>query len=68
MVTHPVFNQRLIARSSVLTACALAALFLVQCSGGGGPAIFFMEPLPYSQGALAPPLSAETIGFHYQKN
>jgi len=68
MLTHPVFNKRFIARSAVLAACALAALFLVQCSGGGGSAIFVMEPLPYSQDALAPTISADTMGFHYDKH
>ena len=68
MVTHPGFNKRFIARSSVLVACALAALFLVQCSGGDGSAIFVMEPLPYSQDALAPTISADTMGFHYDKH
>ena len=68
MVTHPVFNNRFIVRSSVMTACALAALFLVQCSGGGGSPIFVMEPLPYSLDALAPTISADTMGFHYDKH
>ena len=68
MVTHPGFNKRFIARSSVLAAFALAALFLVQCSGGDGSAIFVMEPLPYSQDALAPTISADTMGFHYDKH
>ncbi len=68
MVNHPVFNKCVVARSSVLAACALAALFLVQCSGGGGSPIFVMEPLPYTQDALAPTISADTMGFHYDKH
>jgi Fe-Mn family superoxide dismutase len=40
----------------------------VQCSKGGGPAIFEMAPLPYAQDALAPVISAETIGFHFDKH
>ena len=68
MVTLPVFNKRLLARSSVLAVCVFAALFLVQCSGGGGSAIFVMETLPYSQDALAPTISADTVGFHYDKH
>lgn len=68
MATIPVFNKRFLVRSSLLTACALAALFLVQCSDGGGSAIFVMEPLPYSQDALAPIISADTMGFHYDKH
>ena len=68
MLTHPVFNKRLMARSSLLVTCALAALFLVQCSDGGGSAIFVMEPLPYNLDALAPTISADTMGFHYDKH
>ncbi len=68
MVIHPVFSKRFLARSLVLAACVLAALFLVQCSGGDGSAIFVMEPLPYSQDALAPTISADTMGFHYDKH
>ena len=68
MATIPVFHKRFLVRSSLLTACALAALFLVQCSDGGSSAIFFMEPMPYSQDALAPTISADTMGFHYDKH
>jgi Fe-Mn family superoxide dismutase len=68
MATMPAFNKRLIFRSSVLVACALAAVFLVQCSGGGGSAIFVMEPLPYNQDALAPTISADTMRFHHDKH
>jgi Fe-Mn family superoxide dismutase len=68
MATMPAFNTRLIFRSSVLVACALAAVFLVQCSGGGGSAIFVMEPLPYNQDALAPTISADTMRFHHDKH
>lgn len=68
MATCFVFNQRLVVRSAVLTACALAALFMVQCGGGGDSAIFVKEPLPYSQDALAPYISAETMGLHYDKH
>jgi Fe-Mn family superoxide dismutase len=68
MATMPAFNTRIIFRSSVLVACALAAVFLVQCSGGGGSAIFVMEPLPYNQDALAPTISADTMRFHHDKH
>jgi Fe-Mn family superoxide dismutase len=69
MVTHPAFNKCLNFRSSVLAACALmTALLLVQCKGGGGSAIFVMEPLPYRQDALAPTISADTMGFHFDKH
>jgi Fe-Mn family superoxide dismutase len=57
-----------IVRASVLAACAVATMFMVQCSGGGGTAIFVMEPLPYAKDALAPAISAETMGFHYDKH
>jgi Fe-Mn family superoxide dismutase len=40
----------------------------MQCKGGGDAAIFVMEPLPYSQDAMAPHLSAQTMGFHYDKH
>ncbi|MBC2712228.1 MAG: superoxide dismutase [Desulfosarcina sp.] len=68
MATHFVINNRFIVRSSVLAACAFAALFLAQCSGGGDSAIFVKEPLPYSQDALVPYISADTMGFHYDKH
>jgi Fe-Mn family superoxide dismutase len=68
MATIPFFNKRLFTRSSVLAVCVLSALFLVQCNSGGGSAIFVMEPLPYSQDALAPTISADTMGFHYDKH
>jgi Fe-Mn family superoxide dismutase len=68
MATHSVFNPHNIVRSSLLAACALASLFLVQCSGGGDSAIFIIEPLPYSQDALAPTISAETMRFHHDKH
>ena len=68
MANQPVINKRLILRSSVLATCAFAALFLVQCSRGGDSAIFVKEPLPYSQDALAPTISADTMGFHYDKH
>ncbi len=68
MATPHVFNKHLIVRSSVLVACALAAMFLAHCSGDGGSAVFVMEPLPYSQDALAPVIGAEAIRFHYEKH
>ncbi len=68
MATIPVINKRLILRSSALAACAFAVLFLVQCGTGDDSAIFVKEPLPYGQEALAPLISAETMGFHYDKH
>lgn len=61
-------NARYTRRLSVLAACTCAALFLVQCGSGGDSAIFVKEPLPYSQDALAPTISADTMGFHYGKH
>jgi Fe-Mn family superoxide dismutase len=68
MATIPVISPRLFVRSSVLAACAIAALFLLQCSGGGDSPIFVKAPLPYAEDALAPYISADTMGFHYDKH
>ena len=68
MAAPSVCNKCLTARLSILTVCAIAALFLVQCGSGGDSAIFTKAPLPYSQDALAPTISAETMGFHYDKH
>ncbi|MFO7713726.1 superoxide dismutase [Desulfosarcina sp.] len=68
MATLPVISPRLFVRSSVLAACAIAALFLLQCSGGGDSPIFVKAPLPYAEDALAPFISADTMGFHYDKH
>ena len=62
MTILTVINKRPVLRSLALTACAFAALFLVQCGGGGDSAIFVKEPLPYSQDALAPTISADNHG------
>lgn len=67
MATHFI-DERVIVRLSILALCAFAGLFLMQCSGGGESPIFVKEPLPYSQDALAPHISAETMGFHYDKH
>lgn len=68
MATHSVINKPFIVRSSVLAICAFAALFMIQCGGGGDSDIFVKEPLPYNQDALAPTISADTMGFHYDKH
>ncbi|BBO68538.1 superoxide dismutase [Desulfosarcina alkanivorans] len=68
MAPFTVIGKRLISRLSLLAACAAAALFLVQCGGGGDATVFVKEPLPYSQDALAPFISADTMGFHYDKH
>lgn len=61
-------HQRPVFGLTVLAACVIAALFLVQCGKDGGSAIFTQAPLPYSQDALAPVISAEAMGFHYDKH
>ncbi|MGD9309561.1 MAG: superoxide dismutase [Desulfosarcina sp.] len=61
-------TSRLFFRCSLLVACILAALFLMHCSSGGDSAIFVKEPLPYAKDSLAPFISADTMGFHYDKH
>lgn len=68
MRTHSVIDNGRIFRLAVFAVCAVAALFLVQCSKGSPSAIFEKEPLPYSSDALAPIISADTMGFHYDKH
>ena len=53
---------------TILTACIIAGVFLVQCGGGGGAPTFIQEPLPYAQDALAPVISAKTLEYHYGKH
>jgi Fe-Mn family superoxide dismutase len=61
-------SRRQFLRSSILAACAVGAPFLLQCGSKGGSAVFVKEPLPYAKDALAPTISAETMGFHYDKH
>ena len=68
MVIFPAINKRLILRPSVVVVCTFVALCMVQCVGGGDSAIFVKEPLPYAKDALAPVISADTMGFHYDKH
>jgi Fe-Mn family superoxide dismutase len=68
MATHYAIHKRSFFPITVLAACVIAAFFLAQCSKGGGSAIFVKEPLPYSPNALAPTISEETMGFHYDKH
>jgi len=68
MAIIPGINKRYILLSSLLAACALGALLLVQCSKRSSAAIFIQEPLPYAQDALAPVISAKTMSFHYGKH
>jgi len=64
----PSINRRQFLRSSLLAACAVGAPFLLQCGSKGGSAVFVKQPLPYAKDALAPTISAETMGFHYDKH
>ncbi len=64
MLTH----NRSVYGLSILAACVVAALFMTQCGKGGGSSIFEKAALPYDQDALAPIISAETMGFHYDKH
>jgi Fe-Mn family superoxide dismutase len=68
MATISVTHKRSVFGLAVLAACVVAAFFLVQCGKGGGSAIFAKEALPYGQDALAPVISAQTMGFHYDKH
>jgi superoxide dismutase, Fe-Mn family len=68
MATNFLIHKRSVFGLTVLAACVVAALFLVQCGKGGGSAIFEKEALPYGQDALAPIISAQTMGFHYDKH
>ncbi len=52
---------------SVLAACIIAGVFLVQC-GGGDSVQIIQEPLPYAQDALEPVISAKTLEYHYGKH
>ena len=63
-----VFQKRFLGNAVALTVGIFAALFLVQCGDGGDAAIFVKEPLPYAKDALAPVISPDTMGFHYDKH
>lgn len=64
----PTINRRQFLRSSILAACAVGAPFLLQCGSKDGSAVLVKQPLPYAKDALAPTISAETMGFHYDKH
>lgn len=68
MATNFLIHKQSVFGLTVLAACVVAALFLVQCGNGGGSAIFEKEALPYGQDALAPIISAQTMGFHYDQH
>ena len=68
MAMNALIHKRSVFGVTVMAACVIAALFLLQCSKGGGAAIFTQEALPYAKDALAPVISAETMGFHYDKH
>jgi len=68
MAKHALIHKQSVFGVTVLVACAVAALFLVQCGKDGGSSIFTKAALPYAKDALAPVISAETMGFHYDKH
>jgi Fe-Mn family superoxide dismutase len=68
MAITSTIHKRSVFGVTVLAALTVAALFLAQCGKGGGSSIFTKEPLPYAKDALAPVISAETMGFHYDKH
>ena len=71
---HRIMSSELTRREFVKTALAGTALFTLSSAGlpadasaqARGP--FELPPLPYAEDALAPVISARTIGFHYGKH
>jgi len=61
-------NRRRFVRRAIFLAFAVGAPFLMQCGGSNDAALFVKEPLPYAQDALAPYISAQTMGLHYDKH
>jgi len=62
-----------ISRRDVLTGSAAllataSGTRAAQAPAAGGAAPFTLPPLPYADNALAPVISANTIGFHYGKH
>ena len=68
MAINSAIEKRSVIGLSALVALVVAAFFLVQCGKDGKSAIFTQAPLPYSEDALAPVISAETMGLHYGKH
>jgi Fe-Mn family superoxide dismutase len=71
---HRIMSSELTRREFVKAALAGTALFTLSSAGlaadasaqARGP--FELPPLPYAEDALAPVISARTIGFHYGKH
>jgi Fe-Mn family superoxide dismutase len=60
------FLTAVLAGSAALALGDLAFPRAARAAGGSGP--FTLPPLPYSDDALSPAISAQTIGFHYGKH
>ena len=63
-------DRSLSRRNFILTGAAIGALPLVGAPmiARGAAAPHVLPPLPYADNALAPVISAQTIGFHYGKH
>jgi Fe-Mn family superoxide dismutase len=68
MRTGSIFQKRLFGQVTAIALGILTAMCLVQCGKGGDSVTFVKEPLPYAKDALAPVISADTMGFHYDKH
>jgi len=55
-------------RAFLTTATVAAGMTVAHRAIGGGAAEIVLPPLPYDEGALAPVVSARTVGFHYGKH
>ena len=65
----PVLNRRRFLSALLAGSAALVCpvpLLLRPAHAAAGP--FILPPLPYSDQALSPTISANTIGFHYGKH
>jgi len=51
-----------------MAAGTAAAGYAAAQQGGGSAAVITLPALPYAQDALAPVISAQTVGFHYGKH
>lgn len=61
---HPVSRRRFIKIAGAITCGALAAPAILRAQSGS----LALAPLPYAEDALAPVITANTIGFHYGKH